>query len=63
MQERITANSKAQQPLQDEDKTVLGLLRIAGVDLAKLSDTTGYEYIKARLEAISNSVTDKLFRD
>lgn len=62
LQERITANGKTQQPLQDEDKTVLGLLRIAGVDLAKLSDTTGYEYIKARLEAISNSVTDKLFK-
>lgn len=62
LQERVTANQQSKQPLSEEDKTVLGLLRIAGVDLTSLADTTGYEYIKARLESISNSVTDKLFK-
>jgi hypothetical protein len=47
--------------LSDEDKTVISLLRMAGVDLNTLTDSSGYEQIKARLEAFSNSITDKVF--
>ena len=47
--------------LTASDKTVLGLLVMAGVELKKLTDPQGYENIKARLEALSNRVTDRVF--
>lgn len=50
-----------QPPLTSEEKTVLSLLQMAGVDLQTLTDTSGYEKIKAKLEGISNSITDKIF--
>lgn len=49
------------QTVADEDKTVLSLLRMAGVDLSQLLVANGYESVKAKLEAISNSITDKVF--
>ncbi|WP_322924066.1 AAA family ATPase [Paenibacillus campi] len=47
--------------LKDEDKTALSLLRIAQVNLDDLVSSSGYENVKAKLEAISNSITDKVF--
>ncbi|HEX8221442.1 MAG TPA: AAA family ATPase [Chloroflexia bacterium] len=49
------------QTVAEEDKTVLSLLRMAEVDLTQLTVATGYESVKAKLEAISNSITDKVF--
>ncbi|HEY0068482.1 MAG TPA: AAA family ATPase [Chloroflexia bacterium] len=49
------------QTVAEEDKTVLSLLRMAEVDLTQLTVTNGYESVKAKLEAISNSITDKVF--
>lgn len=45
----------------DEDKTVLSLLRMAGIDLGALLVASGYESVKAKLEAISNTISDKVF--
>ncbi len=45
----------------DEDKTVLSLLRMAGIDLGALMVASGYESVKAKLEAISNTISDKVF--
>jgi hypothetical protein len=47
--------------LTDEDQTVLSLLRMADVDLTDVMATTGYEEAKARLEGLSNSITDQVF--
>ena len=52
----------APQQMHDEDHTVVSLLRMAGVQIAELSDQRGYENVKARLEGLSNSITDKIFR-
>lgn len=45
----------------DEEKTVLSLLRMAGIDLGALMVASGYESVKAKLEAISNTISDKVF--
>ncbi|MCU6791911.1 AAA family ATPase [Paenibacillus sp. WQ 127069] len=58
---RVDANQNSNQVLSDEDKTALSLLEIAGVELVELTSTSGYENVKAKLEAISNSITDKVF--
>ena len=59
---RVVASAQpGQLPLTSEEKTVLSLLRMAGVDLQTLTDTGGYEKVKAKLEGISNSITDKIF--
>lgn len=47
--------------LTNEDKTVLALLRLAKIDIGDLITPNGYETSKARLEGISNSITDKIF--
>jgi predicted ATP-dependent endonuclease of OLD family len=47
--------------LSYEDKTALSLLEMAGVELNDLINAAGYEKIKAKLESISNSITDKVF--
>lgn len=59
LQQRVQGT--AGKTLREEDKTALSLLRLAGVELNDLTETTGYEPIKARLEGISISITDKLF--
>lgn len=51
-------NSKT---LTNEDKTVLSLLRLARIDVNDLTTPSGYETSKAKLEGISNSITDKIF--
>ena len=44
-----------------EDDTVLALLRMAGIELASILKASGYEEGKAKLEAISNTITDQVF--
>lgn len=41
---------------------VLALLRMADIALQDLANPDGYETIKAKLEGISNSITDQVFR-
>ncbi len=48
--------------LKGEDHAVLGLLRMAKVDLDELLASTTYESIVAKLEAFSNKVTDRVFK-
>jgi len=48
--------------ISDENNTVLALLRLAKVDIDDLLSPASYEESKARLEGISNSITDKVFR-
>lgn len=52
---------KETETLTEEDRTVLALLRLARVDIDSLMNPSGYERSKARLEGISNSITDKIF--
>lgn len=52
---------KAKTALSNVDKTALGLMRVAGVELEDLVSPTGYEEGKAKLEGISISITDKVF--
>ncbi len=54
---RIDSDSLAQ-----DDQTVLSLLRMADVDLETLLEPSGYEPARAKLEAISNTITDQLFK-
>lgn len=49
------------EPLEEGDKVALSLLRLAEVDLDELLNPAGYESVKSQLEAISNSITDKVF--
>lgn len=48
--------------LRNEDKTARSLLRLAGIDLSALTEPTRYESVRAKLEAISISITDKIFK-
>jgi predicted ATP-dependent endonuclease of OLD family len=45
----------------EETKTTVSLLNLAGISLNDLMNPVAYEDIKAKLESISNSVTDKVF--
>jgi len=56
LQKRTSQNS-----IDDEDKTAIALLRMADVDLDDLLETKAYEEVKARLEGLSNSITDQIF--
>ena len=47
--------------LEEGDKTILGLLELANVELDSLTQASGYEPAKARLEGISNKITDEIF--
>lgn len=53
---------KAQNQLRDSDRCVLGLLALAKVKPEDLLTPDGYEKSKARLEGISNKITDKVFK-
>lgn len=46
----------------DQDRTVLALLAMAGINLPELVKSGGYEEVKANLEALSNSITDQIFQ-
>lgn len=54
-------NRKNSNQLQSEDKTILGLLEMADISIDDLIQASGYENSKAKLEAISNSITDQVF--
>jgi energy-coupling factor transporter ATP-binding protein EcfA2 len=58
----LTQRTSSPTQLNDEDRTVLSLLQMAGVRLSELNASQGYEEIKARLEGLSNSITDRIFR-
>lgn len=47
--------------MRDIDRTAESLLRLAGVTIDALTEERGYETIRAKLEGISNSITDKVF--
>lgn len=52
---------KGSNQLTDGDKCVLGLLELARVEVSDLLNPAGYEKSKARLEGISNKITDRVF--
>lgn len=59
------ANAKANPAIahtqiQPKHQAVLALLRMADVDLAEISGTSGYEVMKAKIEAVSISLTDQV---
>lgn len=55
-------NRKTEGKLHDSDRCVLGLLALAKVKPEDLLTPDGYEKSKARLEGISNKITDKIFK-
>lgn len=52
---------KASAKLTDGDETTLGLLSLAGITLEELMNEEGYEKSKAKLEAISLTITEEIF--
>lgn len=52
---------QSQKKLTDADETALGLFELAGTSLDELNSDEGYETAKAKLEAISVSITQKIF--
>jgi predicted ATP-dependent endonuclease of OLD family len=56
-------STKAANPPQqtEQDKTVLSLLRLAGIQINELLASESYETMRSRLEAISIKITDKIF--
>lgn len=57
----ILQQRQSQNQLTDADETALGLFELAGTSLEELSSEEGYETAKAKLEAISASITEKIF--
>jgi AAA15 family ATPase/GTPase len=58
------AGQEAQNPavLEPQHRAVLALLRMADINVADLANPAGYETIKAKLEGISNTITDQVFK-
>jgi AAA15 family ATPase/GTPase len=56
-------HAKTQNPatLNDEDRTVLALLRLADISIGDVIKPECYERSKAQLEGISNAITDRIF--
>ena len=52
---------KANNQTNDADETTLGLFDLAGTDLKELTSEEGYENSKAKLEAISLTITQQVF--
>jgi hypothetical protein len=48
--------------LRPDQRAALALLRMADIGIADLTNPDGYETIKAKLEGISNSITDQVFK-
>lgn len=46
--------------LTPKHKSILALLRMADVSIDELSDIDGYESLKAKIEGVSNSLTDQI---
>ncbi len=53
---------KANKTIAKEDEIFLSLLNLAGTSLDDLKDSTQYEELKAKCEAASNSITEKIFQ-
>ena len=58
----LAARATTPDQQDEEDKAAISLLRLAGVDLADLTSPQGYEPIKSRLEGLSISITDTIFK-
>ncbi len=58
------AGQEAQNPqvLEPQHRAVLALLRMADITIIDLTNPAGYETIKAKLEGISNTITDQVFK-
>jgi predicted ATP-dependent endonuclease of OLD family len=54
-------NRKSRDQLEESHRTILALLEVAGVTIEDLLSPTNYEGAKARLEAISARITDRIF--
>lgn len=52
--------SNASKQIQPKHQAVLALLRMADVDIDDFSGNTGYEELKAKVEAVSISLTDQV---
>ncbi|AMO47578.1 Hypothetical protein AKI40_1160 [Enterobacter sp. FY-07] len=48
--------------LTPKHKSILALLRMADVSIDELSETDGYESLKAKIEGVSNSLTDQIMQ-
>lgn len=59
--QQAKASPKAQ-ILSQEDQAVMALLQMARVDLTELVKETGYESARAKLEGVSNTITDQVFK-
>ena len=46
----------------EKDRAFLALLALAGTDVSALQDSNRYEDLKARLESVSNRVSDEIFQ-
>ncbi len=48
--------------INDQLQTALSLFEMAGIKMSDLAEPDSYEEVKARLEAISNMISDKVFK-
>lgn len=48
--------------LTAQHKSILALLRMADVSIEELTDSDGYESLKAKIEGVSNSLTDQIMQ-
>ena len=62
LQQSVVQCERSPGLLPNQDRAVLGLLRMAKVDLNELLTASTYEAIIAKLEAFSNKVTDRVFK-
>lgn len=64
LQTRVDQAAKANPkvPLEPEQRAVLALLRMADVSLADFNTPGGYETLRAKLEAVSISLTDQIMK-
>ncbi|WP_137886699.1 AAA family ATPase [Pseudomonas sp. 2FE] len=53
-------SNNASKQIQPKHQAVLALLRMADVDIGDFSGSTGYEELKAKVEAVSISLTDQV---
>ncbi len=56
------ANRKTQNKLTDQDQVFLAVLALAGTSLDKVHGSGTYEEFNSKLRAVSNQVTDMIFR-
>lgn len=61
LQQRLGQEPQNPAILEPQHRAVLALLRMADINIADLANPAGYETIKAKLEGISNTITDQVF--